>query len=386
MARYGALRCGGGAAILGVGMLAAVMFLVSFAWSSVYVGLPFYIERITRLDPAATVTWTGWILGISSLVAVVASPLWGRYAAHGDPRTVWVVLQVLQGIGFLAAAFADSLLELFGARFLLGAVGATSTLAFMLAGQAPDPAERRRKLALIQSANTAGQVVAPLVGAVAATRLGFRLSFALGGLLLAVCAALVQWGVPPGRPTDPTVAARRRRAPTRLVVLMSAVVLVGAAQEAFLTAILPNVLPRLGVHPERLVESAGLLVFVSGAAAAIGGLAAPRLAAELPSRRLLPLLLAASSVTLVAFAAAGSLWLYTVLRVVQALCIAPLFPLVVARMSRHGEAIGILNSARAGGNFMGPVVATMVLGWGPPWVVYLLIGLAGLAMAPWSRR
>jgi MFS transporter, DHA1 family, multidrug resistance protein len=367
-------------------MLTAVMFLVSFAWSSVYVGLPFYIERITRLDPAATVTWTGWILGISSLVAVVASPLWGRYAAHGDPRTVWVVLQVLQGIGFLAAAFADSLLELFGARFLLGAVGATSTLAFMLAGQAPDPAERRRKLALIQSANTAGQVVAPLVGAVAASRLGFRLSFALGGLLLAVCAALVQWGVPPGRPTDPTVAARRRRAPTRLVVLMSAVVLVGAAQEAFLTAILPNVLPRLGVHPERLVESAGLLVFVSGAAAAVGGLAAPRLAAELPSRRLLPLLLAGSSVTLVAFAAAGSLWLYTVLRVVQALCIAPLFPLVVARMSRHGEAIGLLNSARAGGNFMGPVVATMVLGWGSPWVVYLLIGLAGLAMAPWSRR
>jgi MFS family permease len=367
-------------------MLAAVMFLVSFAWSSVYVGLPFYIEHITRLDPTATVTWTGWILGISSLVSVVASPLWGRYAAHGDPRTVWVVLQVLQGIGFLAAAFADSLPELFMARFLLGAVGATSTLAFMLASQAHDPAERRRKLALIQSANTAGQVVAPLVGAVAAARLGFRLSFALGGLLLVVCAALVQWGMPPGRPMDPTVAARRRRAPTRLVVLMSAVVLVGAAQEAFLTAILPRVLPGLGVHPERLVESAGLLVFVSGAAAAIGGLAAPRLAAEVPSRRLLPLLLAGSSVALIAFVAAGSLWLYTVLRVVQALCIAPLFPLVVARMSRHGEAIGILNSARAGGNFMGPVVATMLLGRGSPWVVYLLLALAGLAMAPWSRR
>jgi MFS family permease len=84
--------------------------------------------------------------------------------------------------------------------------------------------------------------------------------------------------------------------------------------------------------------------------------------------------------------AAGSLWLYTVLRVVQSLCIAPLFPLIVARMSRHGEAIGILNSARAGGNFLGPVVATMVLGWGSPWILYLMLGLAGLAMAPWSRR
>jgi MFS family permease len=367
-------------------MLAAVMFLVSFAWSSVYVGLPFYIEHITRMDPTATVTWTGWILGISSLVSMAGSPLWARYAAHTDPRTVCVLLQVLQGIGFMGAAFADSLLELFVARFLLGAVGATSTVAFMLAGQGHDPAERRRKLALIQSANTTGQVVAPLVGAVAAARLGFRLSFAFGALFLVVCAALVQWGVPPSRPLDPTVAARRRRTPTRLIVLMSAVVLVGSAHDAFLAAILPRVLPGLGVHPDRLVESAGLLIFLSGSAAAIGGLAAPRLAAEVPSRRLLPLLLAGSALTLVAFTAAGSLWLFAVLRVVQSLCIAPLFPLIVARMSRHGEAIGILNSARAGGNFLGPVVSTMVLGWGSPWVVYLLLGLAGLAVVPWSRR
>jgi len=367
-------------------MLAAVMFLVSFAWSSVYVGLPFYIERITRVDPAATVTWTGWILGISSLVSMAASPLWARYAAHSDPKTVCVVLQVLQAVGFVAAAFAGSPLELFVARFLLGAVGATSTLAFMLVGQAPDPAERRRKLALIQSANTAGQVVAPLVGAIAASRLGFRLSFAFGGLLLVTCAALVQWGVPPGPAVDAAVVSRRRRPPTRLIVLMSAVALVGAAHDAFLAAILPRVLPGLGVHPERLVESAGLLIFVSGAAAAIGGLAAPRLSAEVPSRRLLPVLLAGSSVGLVAFAAAGSLWLYTALRIVQSLCIAPLFPLLVARMSRHGEAIGLLNSARAGGNFLGPVVATSVLGWGPPWLVYFLLGMAGLAMVPWSRR
>ncbi len=57
-------------------------------------------------------------------------------------------------------------------------------------------------------------------------------------------------------------------------------------------------------------------------------------------------------------------------------------------MSRHGgaEAIGLLNAARAGGNFMGPVVATAILAGGPPWVVYLLLGGAGLAALPLSRR
>src|SRR5262245_4829450 len=185
-----------------MGVLAVVMFLVSFAWSSVYVGLPFYVERITRTQPDTTIAWTGWILGISSLVGMVASPLWARYAAQADARTTLVVLQVLQGLGFLGAAFADSPLELFVARFLLGAVGATSTLLFMLAGEASDPAERRQKLALIQSANTTGQIVAPLVGAVAAARLGFRLSFAFGGLVLTGCGALVQWRQPPAAPSD----------------------------------------------------------------------------------------------------------------------------------------------------------------------------------------
>jgi MFS transporter, DHA1 family, staphyloferrin B biosynthesis exporter len=368
-------------------MLAVAMFLVSFAWSSVFVGLPFYVERITRAEPATTIAWTGWILGISSLVSMVASPLWARYAAHADARTACVLLQVLQGIGFLGAAFADSPLELFVARLLLGAVGATSTLLFLLAGDVPDSAERRRKLSVIQSANTAGQIVAPLAGAVAFARLGFRLSFALGALVLVISGALLQWGLPPARPAGLATTARRRRpVPVRLVVLTSTVALVGASQEAFLAAILPRVLPGFGVRPEGLVESAGLLIFLSGVAAAAGSLAAPRLAAEVPPRRLLPALLAASSVLLIAFSLAGSLWLYAGLRTVQALCLAPLFPLVVARMSRHGEAIGMLSAARSGGNFLGPVLATSLLAWGPPWTVYLLLGLAGLAAVPWTRR
>jgi len=127
---------------------------------------------------------------------------------------------------------------------------------------------------------------------------------------------------------------------------------------------------------------------VSGAAGAIGGLLAPRLAEEVPARRLLPLLLAASSVGLVLFGAAGSLWLYTVLRITQCLAIAPLFPLMVARIAPYGsgEAIGILNAARAGGSFVAPVVATSLLTSGSPAAVYILLGLAGLAAVPLTRR
>lgn len=369
-------------------MLPTVVFLVSFAWSYVYIGLPFYIDHITTVGPGATLAWTGWILGITSLVSMVTTPLWGRFATRTAVRQVFVVMQTLQALGFLAAAMADSLAELFLARFLLGGIGATSTLAFTIAGRVHDPIERRHRLAMIQFANMAGQVLAPLVGAVAASRLGFRVSFALGGLVLGGCAALLQWGRLEVPPAPAPVAGQRHRLPTRILAMAGAVVLVGSAQESFLTSVLPRVLPGLGVRAESTLEIGGMLVFVSGAAGAIGGLLAPRLADQVHTRRLLPVLLGASSIGLVLFGGAGSVWLYTILRIAQSLAIAPLFPLIVARIARHGggEAIGLLNAARAGGSFVAPVVATSVLAWGSPSVVYVILGLAGLAAVPLTRR
>ncbi|MGH7400426.1 MAG: hypothetical protein ACRELW_23130, partial [Candidatus Rokuibacteriota bacterium] len=54
------------------------MLLGTFAWSFVYVSLPFHIQRMSTLDATATLRWTGWILGISPLAAVATAPLWGR--------------------------------------------------------------------------------------------------------------------------------------------------------------------------------------------------------------------------------------------------------------------------------------------------------------------
>ena len=114
------------------------MFFGSFAWSFVFVSLPFHIQRISPLDPAATLRWTGWILGITSLVTVMTAPVWGRYAARGDPKACYVAVEALQGLGFFVMALATTLPELFLARLILGAMGAASTLAFIMAGRVPD--------------------------------------------------------------------------------------------------------------------------------------------------------------------------------------------------------------------------------------------------------
>jgi MFS transporter, DHA1 family, multidrug resistance protein len=366
-------------------VLPLAMFFGTFAWSFVYVSLPFHVQRISTWDATATLRWTGWILGISPLATVVTAPLWGRLAGRGNPKAYYVLVQFLQGAAFFGMAAADTLPELFISRLVLGVIGAASTFAFISAGRANDPGEVRRQVAAMQSAMTVGAVIGPLSGAVTAARLGFAQSFVLGGLVLFGCGALVHWGVPASAPPASQPAAQHGRH-WRETALVSLLVLGGSTQIFFLTAILPQVMSDLGIPAERTLEVGGLVIFASGAAAALGSLIAPRLAELLPERRLVAGLLVSSSLAVAGLAVAPGVWTYGLLRFAQVLCIAPVFPIVVARIAQThgGEAIGVINAARIGASFIGPVVATSLLAAGSPVLLYVVLALVGLACVPIS--
>ncbi|HEY7519029.1 MAG TPA: MFS transporter [Methylomirabilota bacterium] len=369
-------------------VLPLAMFFGTFSWSFVYISLPFHIHRISTWDEVTTLTWSGWILGIPNLVTVAAAPFWGGLAERRNPKRLYVMTQALQGIAFLGMAVARTLPELLVVRLVLGFIGASSTFAFVGAGRSADPVEVRRQVAAVQSAMTVGQVVGPLVGAVAAARLGFRESFVVGALILFGCGALVRWGL-----GDPGESGGRRAVATparwREVLVVSLIVLGGSAQVFFLASILPQILPPLGVPDDRMLEIGGVLMFASGVAAALGSMLASRLADLLPERRLIPGLLALSSLFVLALAAVRSVWPFGALRFVQVACIAPVFPIVVARVAQSagGRAIGVINSARIGAAFLGPVIATSLLAWTSMPVVYTALALMGLACVPlaaWS--
>jgi MFS family permease len=355
------------------------MFFGTFAWSFVYVSLPFHIQRMSTWEATATLRWTGWILGISPLATVVTAPLWGRLAGRGNPKVYYVLVQFLQGASFFAMAAARTLPELFVSRLVLGVMGAASTFAFISAGRADDPGEVRRQVAAMQSAMTVGAVVGPLGGAIAAARLGFVQSFVLGGLVLFGCGALVHWGLPPSEPPAPRQAAPRAQQ-WRETVLVALLVLGGSTQIFFLTSILPQVMTDLGVAADRTLEVGGLVIFASGAAAALGSLAAPRLAELFPERRLVAGLLIGSSLTVGALSLAPGVWTYGILRFVQVLFIAPVFPIVVSRIAQThgGETIGVINAARIGASFIGPVVATSLLAAGSAVTLYAVLAVTGL--------
>lgn len=368
-------------------ILPLALFLGTFAWSLVYVSLPFYIQRISTADPATTLRWTGWILGISSLVTVVTTPMWGKLAERRNPKAFYVATVSFQGFGFVGMAMAHTLLQLFFARLVLGIMGAASTFAFIMAARSRDT-DVRREVSAIQSAMILGQLFGPLAGAIAAARIGFVQSFLVGAALLWLCGGLVQWRLP--RPELlPTTGIESRTTSWREVLAMCLLVLGGSVQVFFLSAVLPQILPALGVAPRETLEVAGLIIFASGAAAALGSLAAPRLAEFTGERRVVVGVLALSSVLLALLGLAGDVWSFGVLRSLQVFCVAPVFPLVVAAMVQRtgGGAIGFINSSRIGAAFVGPVVSTMLLVSTTPAVVYTLLAVSGLACVPlaWSR-
>lgn len=358
------------------------MFVGTFAWSFVYVSLPFYIHRLSTLDEVSTIRWTGWILGISPLITVVIAPISGRLAGRGDPKAFYMVVQLLQGIGFVLMALARTLPEMLGARLLLGLMGASSTFAFIMAGQRPG-ADMRRDISAIQSGMTLGQVLGPPVGAMAASRVGFQESFLLGGMLLWGCCVIVGLGAPTGRGK---VAGEARRGRTSLLEVSTVclLVLAGSSQVFFLTAILPQVLPPLGIPLANTLEVGGMVIFVTGLAAAVGSLAAPKLGELMGDLRAIVWFLGASSLLLALQALAPGLWSFSVLRFFQVLCIAPIFPLSVAAIAQRssGTAIGFLNSSRIGAAFVGPVVATTLVTIAPIWTVFVALAAFGLAMVP----
>ena len=361
------------------------MFLGTFAWSFVYVSLPFYIHTMSPFDATATLRWTGWILGISPLITMVTAPISGRLVHGRDPKHGFVLVQGLQGLGFLFMALARTLPEMFFARALLGLMGAVSTFAFIMAGRSRT--DVRREVAAIQSSMTLGQVLGPPVGAVTASRLGFRLSFIMAGLMLWACSLVVGWGVPAAAAGE-VASARRGRTSVREITLASLLVLAASTQVFFLTAILPQVLPRLGIDPGSTLEVGGLILFASGIATALGSMATPRLADLVGERRAVPWALAVSSLFLVLLALAGNVWTFSAVRLLQMLCIAPVFPLSVGAIAQRasGQAIGFVNSARIGASFLGPVLATMLLTWTTPAAVYLVLAALGLGLVPLVMR
>jgi MFS family permease len=356
-----------------------VIFVNVFAWGWVQVILPFYMQQLNH-DAKTTLLWIGWGMGIAPLLIMISTPPWIWMTRRWDPRHCFVLTNLLQGCCLAALVAADTNFQVLVARGLLGLSGPSNSFAFMIAGTSskdPYPA-----VAAMHTSMTFGMLMAPLMAGVATTRLGYASSFYLAAASLWAAAAVIGLGV--GAPRfQSTEGSRPIRIATREILLLCALVLMGYSEVFFLGPILPVILERAGTEPLRALAEAGWLLFASGCALAVGSLAAPALRKRFGDHLTATGCLAASSAVLVLMPFTVATWSMATAWVLHVALIAPLFPVATARASSAPgrQAVGLLNVARVGANFVGPVAATTILSQFTSQAVFWTFATSGLVAA-----
>ena len=144
-------------------VLIAVNFVDMIGFAMVLPLLPFYALKLN-----ATPELIGWMIASFSIAQLVASPIWGRVSDLYGRRPALMIGLLASAIAFLVFGFADALWLLFLSRIVQGAGGGTTGVAQAYVSDTVAPANRARALGWLSAATSAGVMVGPAIGSVAA--------------------------------------------------------------------------------------------------------------------------------------------------------------------------------------------------------------------------
>jgi MFS family permease len=157
--------------------------------------------------------------------------------------------------------------------------------------------------------------------------------------------------------------------------------LAATVQITFLPGILPPLLRGFGLPEGIRPVAAGLIVSAYALASIAGSTGLSRLAPRVGATRLLFLCGLAATALQVMLYLGNTVWTFTLIRMAQTAAVSALPPLVMARVAERGTGgtLGLVNSARFAGNFLGPILGTFILAHGSLAGLYLT--LAALSAA-----
>jgi DHA1 family multidrug resistance protein-like MFS transporter len=361
-----------------IAVVTSAQFGLAFAINFMFVFLPFYVQAISPLDEAATLLWTGLIVGAASATATLGSPFWANLTNRFSPKGLFergilshVILVALMGV-------VTDLRLLLAIRILQGFMGGISTIGLIIVSAVSTEEQMARRMGMYQSALTMGQIFSPPLGAMAAAAFGFRGAFLASSVMLLGILIFCWVGLSPLPPRPRS--SSEQELPRRQRWLAWAVAFAGTVQIVFMPSILPTILSDFNVPEARQLVAAGTIVFAYGASAAAGSYGLSWLAGRVPADRLvLAAALGASVFQVLQILGTGPVT-FTVIRMTQTALAAGIFPLILAQSAtrRHEATIGFINTARFAGNAAAPVIATFVLANSNLLSLYLVLG-AGLA-------
>ena len=181
----------------------AVQLVSMSGFSLVFPFLPLYIKQLGISTGGSTEFWSGLVFSAQPLTMMISAPIWGAVADRFG-RKLMLARAMFGGAVLLAAmGFAQSAEQLALLRALQGLVTGTIPAANALVAASAPREHCGEALGLLQTGAWVGVAVGPLLGGVIGDAVGFRESFWITGILLALSgAAVLLWVEEDFHPVD----------------------------------------------------------------------------------------------------------------------------------------------------------------------------------------
>ena len=173
-----------------LGVLMAAVFIDMLGFLMVLPLLPFYAERM-----GADALMVGILVSVFAFAQLVSAPIWGRVSDRFGRRPVILSGLALSAVAYLLFGLAQSLTVLILSRLVQGAGGGINGVIQAYVSDTVPAGDRAKALGWLTAATSAGVMIGPVVGSLAAT-----VSPAAPGLLAAtlcvVNVAFAGWLLP----------------------------------------------------------------------------------------------------------------------------------------------------------------------------------------------
>lgn len=174
-------------------VLMAVCFVDMMGLMLVAPLMAFYAQRLGAAD------WmVGPLFASFAVAQLVSSPIWGRFSDRYGRRPALLIGLGASAGAYLIFGFATSLWVLFASRLVQGLGGGTTGVAQAYVADTMAPAERAKALGWLSAATSAGVVIGPFIGSLAA-RFGTVAPGVVAALLVLVSFAVAWKWLPESR-------------------------------------------------------------------------------------------------------------------------------------------------------------------------------------------
>jgi len=343
--------------------------LAMIAMSAVIPFLPMFIRELGITRDVEERQWSGLVFAAPFFTSLIASPVWGALADRYSRKAMVVRAVIGIAVALILMGFSRSVHELFFWRLVQGGISGFIAAALGFVAAETPPSHRGYAIGVLQTSQSVGAVVGPLLGGVISQYSGMRSVFWIMSGLCIISSAIVLVSV---QETHHAGNMRRRTIGVRDNIRIAWTIpgfalALGCILLAQMGTVMPSpqmpfFLEELGVGEQQLHLVTGVVVGITGMSTLI---TAPLIGKQVDrngARATVQVSAALATLSLMIQAVADSVWIVLGARIIQGIAVAGLVPALNTFVSmripegRQSGLMSLATSAMLLGNLIAPPI------------------------------